>query len=98
MLFSPVANDFDPAIGVAYEDRREADRQNQLRADLAYLEYPAGGAVFSTSSISWISCLAMDNYANNVSRLTENVLRRFASDAPLPAPQHSTAAANGAGR
>lgn len=54
--------------------------------DMAYLEYPNGGAVFSTSSIAWGGSLSFNDYQNNVSRLTENVLRRFASDEPLPAP------------
>ena len=52
-------------------------------ANLAYLEYPNGGAVFSTGSIAWSGSLSYDNYTNNVSRITENVLRRFVSDTPL---------------
>ena len=46
-----------------------------------------GGAVFSTSAIAWCGSLSYNNYTNNVSRITENVLRRFAADAPLPAPR-----------
>jgi N,N-dimethylformamidase len=57
-----------------------------VRADMVFLEYPNGGAVFSTSAIAWCGSLSYNNYTNNVSRVTENVLRRFASDAPLPAP------------
>ena len=57
-----------------------------VRADMVYLEYPKGGAVFSTSAIAWCGSLSFNNYTNNVSRITENVLRRFASDAPLPGP------------
>jgi N,N-dimethylformamidase len=52
-------------------------------ANLAYLEYPNGGAVFATGSIAWSGSLSYDNYTNNVSRITENVLRRFVSDTPL---------------
>jgi N,N-dimethylformamidase beta subunit-like protein len=55
-----------------------------VRADLAYLKYRNGGAVFSTGSISWSGVLSYNNYSNNVSRVTENVLRRFVSGAPLP--------------
>jgi N,N-dimethylformamidase len=55
-------------------------------ANLAYLEYPNGGAVFSTGSIAWCGSLSFDNYTNNVSRITENVLRRFIVDAPLAPP------------
>jgi N,N-dimethylformamidase len=57
-----------------------------VRADMVYLEYPEGGAVFSTSSIAWCGSLSFNNYENNVSRITENVLRRFAADEPLPTP------------
>jgi N,N-dimethylformamidase len=40
--------------------------------------------VFSTGSIAWCGSLSHNGYDNNVSRITENVLRRFASDDPLP--------------
>jgi N,N-dimethylformamidase len=58
-----------------------------VRADMVFLEYPKGGAVFSTSSIAWCGSLSFNNYTNNVSRVTENVLQRFASDEPLPSPR-----------
>jgi N,N-dimethylformamidase len=48
------------------------------RADISYLEYPRGGAVFSAGSIAWRSCLSAYDYANSVSRVTANVLHRFA--------------------
>ena len=48
-----------------------------VRADMVFFETPSGGAVFSTSSISWAGSLSHDNYNNNVSRITENVLNRF---------------------
>ncbi len=57
-----------------------------VRADMVYLEYPHGGAVFSTSSIAWCGALSFNGYTNSVSRITENVLRRFAADEPLPGP------------
>ncbi len=60
-----------------------------VRADMVYLEYPNGGGVFSTSSIAWCGSLSFNNYNNNVSRITENVLRRFAAEEPLPAPDKS---------
>ena len=66
---------------------RPGGTENPLvRADMVFLEYPNGGAVFSSSAIAWCGSLSHNNYANNVSRITENVLRRFASDAPFPAP------------
>ena len=60
-----------------------------VRADMTYLDYPNGGAVFSAPSISWDGSLSYNDYTNTVSRVTENVLRRFASDAPLPVPTAS---------
>ncbi len=48
-----------------------------MRADVVYFEAPQGGAVFAVGSITWCGCLSQDNYHNSVSRMTENVLRRF---------------------
>ncbi|HWL45144.1 MAG TPA: N,N-dimethylformamidase beta subunit family domain-containing protein [Ilumatobacter sp.] len=48
-----------------------------VRADLVLLEYPNGGAVFSTGSIGWCACLSYRGNDNNVSRITKNVLDRF---------------------
>jgi N,N-dimethylformamidase len=70
---------------------RPGGTQNPLvRADMVFLEYPNGGAVFSSSAIAWCGSLSYNKYDNNVSRITENVLRRFAGDAPFPAPQPQT--------
>ncbi|HEX5794586.1 MAG TPA: N,N-dimethylformamidase beta subunit family domain-containing protein [Geminicoccaceae bacterium] len=58
--------------------------QNELvRADLAFYETPAGGAVFSTGSIAWCGSLSHNNYDNNVARITSNVLRRFLDPTPF---------------
>ena len=68
-------------------DSRQGGTENVLvKADMAYLEYPNGGAVFSTSSIAWSGSLSYNDYDNDVSRITENVLRRFAADEPIPWP------------
>jgi N,N-dimethylformamidase len=59
-------------------------RDNPLvRADIAYVTTRQGGAVFSASSMAWCGSLSHADYANNVSRMTENVLRRFAADGPV---------------
>ena len=59
-------------------------RDNPLvRSDIAYATTRRGGAVFSTSSMAWCGSLSHGDYANNVSRMTENVLRRFAADGPV---------------
>ena len=54
-----------------------------VRADMVFFETAAGGGVFSTGSIAWCGALPHNGYDNNVSRITDNVLRRFAADAPL---------------
>jgi N,N-dimethylformamidase len=48
-----------------------------VRADMTYFETPGGGAVFAASSIAWSGALSHAGYANNVSRITANVLDRF---------------------
>ena len=50
---------------------------DKVRSDMVFFEAAGGGAVFSTGSISWIASLAWNDCANNVSRITENVLNRF---------------------
>ncbi len=54
-----------------------------VRCDMIFYETPKGGAVFSTSSIAWAGALARNGYDNNVSRLTENVIRRFIDPTPF---------------
>jgi N,N-dimethylformamidase len=60
------------------------DEQPNVRADLVYFTTPNEGGVFSTGSIAWCGSLSHNEYDNNVSRITENVLRRFSADGPLP--------------
>ena len=47
-----------------------------IRADIVYFETTAGGAVFSVGSITFCGSLSHNNQ-NNISRMLENVLRRF---------------------
>jgi N,N-dimethylformamidase len=54
-----------------------------VRADLVFFETPKGGGVFSVSSIAWMGSLSHNGYDNNVSRITENVLKRFSDPKPL---------------
>ncbi len=54
-----------------------------VRADIVFYELASGGAVFAASSIAWGGSLAHNNYDNNVSRMTENVLRRFMDPTPF---------------
>ena len=54
-----------------------------VRCDMVFYETPKGGAVFSTSSIAWAAALSHNDYDNNVSRISENVIRRFCDPAPI---------------
>src|SRR3954454_18364646 len=56
----------------------------RVRADIVYFPAPNGGAVWSTSSIAFCGSLSHNDYDNNISKLTQNVLDRFASDQPPP--------------
>jgi len=57
-----------------------------VRADLVFFETPAGGAVFSTGSISFAGALATDDYDNDIARITGNVLARFSDPTPFEYP------------
>lgn len=59
---------------------------DQVRADLVFFETPNGGAVFSVGSIAYSGSLPWNNFDNNISRLTLNVLRRFMDPTPFPMP------------
>jgi N,N-dimethylformamidase len=50
--------------------------------DMLILEYAGGGAVFSAASVTWTGSLSHNRYQNDVSRITENVIRRFV-EAPV---------------
>jgi N,N-dimethylformamidase len=74
-------------------DEEGGSHRPEVRADLTYCEYPNGGAVFSVGSITWAGSLSHAGYDNNISRITENVIRTFArasgaaAAAPAPALQ-----------
>ena len=56
-----------------------------VRSNLAFFETAAGGAVFSVGSITYCGSLSHNDYDNNISRITQNVLNRFADPAPFEA-------------
>lgn len=64
-----------PALG--------GDENPNARADVVFMETPDAGAVFSVGSIAWAGSLSCNDYDNNVSRITENVLRRFLDPSPF---------------
>ena len=51
-----------------------------IRADIVYFDTADGGAVFSTGSITFCGSLPWNGGDNNISRMTENVIRRFIAD------------------
>jgi len=46
-------------------------------AEIAFFETPMGGAVFSVGSMTWCGSLSHNDYSNNISKVTENVLLRL---------------------
>ncbi|MES2710615.1 MAG: N,N-dimethylformamidase beta subunit family domain-containing protein [Pseudomonadota bacterium] len=51
------------------------------RAEIVYFTTPGGGAVFATGSITWCGSLWKDGaFQGPVSRIMENVMRRFTAD------------------
>lgn len=59
------------------------EQNARVRADMTLFPTANGGAVFTTGSIAWVCSLSHNEYENNVSRITGNVLRRFMDPAPL---------------
>lgn len=64
----------------------EGTHNQRVRADMTFFETPGGGAVFSTGSIAWGASLPHNGYDNNVSRISENVVRRFLEDEDFSIP------------
>lgn len=88
-LIVATANDFPASYHWVSEELNHThsavngDTCPMVKGDMVFFETPEGGAVFSTSSISWAGSLAHNGYDNNVSRITENVVRRFLDPKPL---------------
>ena len=57
------------------------------RAEMVFFETASGGAVFSVGSISYAACLSHDGYTSDISRITSNVLTRFADPRPFDYPE-----------
>ena len=90
-LVLATAGGFSDSYQHAIEEVLSTDGQqggsidSEVRADIVYFEGPNGGAVFSVGSIAWLGALSYNGNNNNVSRMTENVLRRFMADEPIVA-------------
>lgn len=53
-----------------------------MHADMVLIEYPGGGSVFATGSITFCGSLPWNGYDNDVSRLLQNVMTRVLSSEP----------------
>jgi N,N-dimethylformamidase len=51
--------------------------QALIRADMTYFDLPGGGEVFSVGSITFCGSLPVNGFDNDVSRVLDNVIRRF---------------------
>ncbi|AIV63623.1 concanavalin A-like lectin/glucanases superfamily protein [Burkholderia pseudomallei K42] len=58
-----------------------------VRGDICFYETPNGGAVWSVGSIAYAGSLSHNDYENNVSKLTRNVLTRFVDPARFDMPR-----------
>ncbi len=86
------SEDHGPSIYPVIEDFLQVtpvllDRKtDNVHADMVYFETPNNGAVFSVGSMCWCASLSHNDYDNNVSRITENVLNAFSNAVDLPPP------------
>ncbi len=63
-----------------YGNRPGLPTEDLIRSEMVFFETPNGGAVFSVGSITFCGSLPHNDFDNNISRMLDNVLRRFRSD------------------
>lgn len=51
--------------------------KDAMHADMVLIEYPGGGSVFATGSITFCGSLPWNNFTNDVSRLLENIMKHL---------------------
>ena len=73
-------------LSIAYHP---ADGEPWAQANIVFFETPKGGAVFATGSIAWMGSVMANNFENDVSTITRNIIRRFLDPTPFPAVQQS---------
>jgi N,N-dimethylformamidase len=54
-----------------------APPQDEIWAEIVYFDTPSGGSVFSVGSITFCGSLWRQGFEGPVSRILENVVRRF---------------------
>jgi N,N-dimethylformamidase len=50
-----------------------------IRADMTWFDCPGGGEVFSVGSITFCGALPVDHFDNDISRILDNVIKRFSA-------------------
>jgi N,N-dimethylformamidase len=70
-------------LTLSLPDQGGAQRPDQVKADMVLFPVDADGWVFSVGSITYAGALAWNGCDNDLSRLTANVLRAFASRKPV---------------
>ncbi len=60
-----------------YGNRPGLPAEELIRSEIVFFETPNGGAVFSVGSITFCGSLPHNEFDNNISRMLDNVLRRF---------------------
>lgn len=81
------ATDFNSAANPGSEDilftQADSELRHLVRADMVLLPYPRGGATFTPGSISWCASLSYNDYDNDISRVTRNVLDGFLGESVM---------------
>lgn len=78
-----IHDDYGPVNEDMLIHRHPRPREDWSCADMLFFETPAGGAVFSAGSMTYVGALAPDGYANVCAKLTMNVLKRFMDPRPF---------------
>ena len=60
-------------------------REDLIRAEIIYFDTDQGGAVFATGSITFCGSLPHNGFQNGVSRMLDNVVRRWVGTGPISA-------------
>jgi N,N-dimethylformamidase len=81
-----IHDDFCPVNEDMLVHRHPKKREDWACADMVFFETPAGGAVFSVGSMTYVGSLLIDGGNNTLAKLTANVVRRFRDPAPFSMP------------
>jgi N,N-dimethylformamidase len=83
-------NDFSADAG-RWHPRGEAEARNRRVAEMTLRTLPAGGMIFSASSVAWCGALPDPGKMNDVGRITMNFLARALMPLAAQVPDHNGA-------